>query len=62
MTLLERCECYVRELAPSEAFELRLGAHALDCPAYRTSLDTFDREADAMYRERLQFGPGANHG
>lgn len=47
---LALCRCYVRSLPEQYQFELRWGAHALDCPAYRPSADPVDNAKDAEVR------------
>lgn len=47
------CRCYVQLLPRHHQFQLRWGAHALDCPAYRPSLDPVDDEKDTEVRRVL---------
>jgi hypothetical protein len=44
------CTCYVAELDAETQFGLRWGAHALECPRYRRSLDPVDDANDQDYR------------
>ena len=47
---LDLCACYVRDLPSLHRFQLRWGAHALDCPTYKPSLDPVDNAEDAEVR------------
>ena len=44
------CTCYVAELDAETQFGLRWGAHGLECPRYRRSLDPVDDADDQDYR------------
>ena len=44
------CRCYVYELDKLTQFGLRRGAHALECPVYRPSLDPVDAANDQETR------------
>ena len=44
------CTCYVAELDAETQFGLRWGAHGLECPRYRRSLDPVDDANDQDYR------------
>ena len=46
------CTCWVRTTPPETQFGLRYGAHSLDCPRYRQSLDPCDRYDDAQIRDQ----------
>ena len=50
---LASCRCYVGGLPSDMQFELRWGAHALDCPVYRPSRDPVDNAKDAEVRAAL---------
>lgn len=49
-----RCQCWVAQLSPPLCFATRRGAHALDCPVYRPSLDHVDALKDKELRERFE--------
>lgn len=49
-----KCACYVRRLDQETSFQLRWGAHAETCPAYRRSLDPVDYANDELTRSHLQ--------
>jgi hypothetical protein len=40
------CTCYVQHLTEEERFTLRYGAHEIECPVYRESLDPVDKLKD----------------
>lgn len=44
------CTCYVADLDAEAQFCLRWGAHGLECPRYRRSLDPVDDANDQDYR------------
>lgn len=60
---LSNCTCYVRRLNAQQQWELRYGAHAVECPVYRPSRDPVDEandiEARAFFRTREQVRAGA---
>jgi hypothetical protein len=57
-TLCECCECrcYAAALDQLTRFGLRRGAHALDCPIYRPSLDPVDAANDQETRDHYTKG------
>ena len=44
------CTCYVADLDAETQFGLRWGAHGLECPRYRRSLDPVDDANDQEFR------------
>lgn len=50
---LDGCRCYVKKLPREFQFQLRWGAHALDCPIYRPSMDPVDNQQDIDARAVL---------
>lgn len=44
------CNCYVARLSAEAQFTLRYGAHSLNCPVYRPSLDPVDQLHDSDWR------------
>ena len=50
------CRCYAAALDPEDRFGLRRGAHALDCPIYRPSLDPVDAAQDQKTRTHYTIG------
>ena len=46
------CTCYVGSLSDEARFSIHYGAHALDCPVYRPSLDPVDAMHDQDLRSR----------
>ena len=44
------CTCYVADLDAEAQFGLRWGAHGLECPRYRRSLDPVDDANDQEFR------------
>ena len=45
---MAKCKCYVRFLTEVERYGLHYGAHNIDCPQYRVSLDPVDRMHDEL--------------
>lgn len=52
-TATRRCTCYVKDLPEPDRFPLHNGAHSLDCPVYRESLDPVDALHDREARFHL---------
>lgn len=44
------CDCYVSRLTLAQAFGIRYGAHAANCPVYRPSGDPVDHANDRQRR------------
>ena len=53
---LPSCRCYAAALDQLTRFGLRRGAHALDCPVYRPSLDPVDAAQDQKTRTHYTIG------
>lgn len=49
---MTQCNCWVRNVPEPECWSLHNGAHELDCPVFRVSLDPVDAMHDAEVRER----------
>ena len=47
------CDCWVKDRPAEHQFEIRRGAHGLDCPFYRQSLDPVDAQYDAEMRQHF---------
>jgi hypothetical protein len=53
---LPSCRCYAAALDKETQFGLHRGAHALDCPMYRPSLDPVDAAQDQEARDHYTIG------
>ena len=58
-TRLVNCRCYVLKLPLEVALTLHWGAHEIECPTYRPSLDPVDRANDEEFRARHERGSGS---
>jgi len=50
----EDCGCYVQFMDNEVVFQVRWGAHGLDCPLYRQSRDPVDHVADLEFRAKFE--------
>ena len=48
------CTCWVSKESAEMRFGIRWGAHSLQCPQYRVSLDPVDALNDAELRLRME--------
>ena len=53
---MTKCQSYAAALDYLTRFGLRRGAHALDCPVYRPSLDPVDAAQDQETRTHYTIG------
>ncbi len=51
---MSTCNCWVAHESEEIRFGIRFGAHALDCPTYRPSLDPVDEAEDNELRDRME--------
>ena len=51
---MAKCDCYVRFLDKVTRYGLHYGAHNIDCPQYRVSLDPVDRANDEAFRRETE--------
>ncbi len=50
--VITRCTCWVADQSPEARFGIRYGAHSMDCPLWRESLDPVDQANDEELRQR----------
>ena len=49
---LEQCTCWVRSASREVQYTVRWGAHNLECPLYRESMDPVDKANDEELRAK----------